>query len=576
MLASRRRLHSVGLLLTASALAVRTDAGEKAGEQVSHFSGSFSQAIPIDVPAFHGLEPRLALSYSSEGRNGLVGVGWSLAGISAVQARKADTYMLDGQDLLACATGMVAASCAAGGQYTTKNESFLKVGAPGDGNFYVWGRDGTKTTFSPTITTAFGGFRWGQTSVVDTRNNAVSYQWNCTAGDCYPSTISYGAYSVSFYLEARPDALESGAWDRIVTTVYRLRSIAVRSGPSLIRAYRLSYAPSAATGRSLLTSVQQYGKDAYVDGSGDISGGSVLPAQTFTYQNDTVAKQFVPTTSGSGTSWCENPYYFLKTGDFNGDGRTDLLCSSYWNIRVALSNGAGFGTPTLWSNDYAVTLVGDFNNDGKTDLAFRDDQTQVVSVALSTGGAFQPLVYWGETGACSGLVPGDYNGDGNTDLLCYRGWDGADSLVGVSNGSSFSFGPWGNLACNGGITVIDMDADWRDDLVCDIGLEVYLYRSTGASFQYPGQAYIGCGANSRAWADVNGDGRTDAVCLNDGRVLRATGSPALVPAFLESAPSGAFCTGTTAFSGADVDGDGASEIVCNNPGAAANDIEVRK
>ena len=43
-------------------------------------TGSFTRAIPIEVPAFHGIEPRLVLAYSSQAGNGFVGVGWRLAG----------------------------------------------------------------------------------------------------------------------------------------------------------------------------------------------------------------------------------------------------------------------------------------------------------------------------------------------------------------------------------------------------------------------------------------------------------------------------------------------------------------
>jgi Salmonella virulence plasmid 65kDa B protein len=46
--------------------------------------GQFSQLVPIEVPAFRGLEPRLALAYSSEGRSGFAGVGWALSGFSSV------------------------------------------------------------------------------------------------------------------------------------------------------------------------------------------------------------------------------------------------------------------------------------------------------------------------------------------------------------------------------------------------------------------------------------------------------------------------------------------------------------
>lgn len=57
--------------------------------------------------------------------------------------------------------------------------------------------------------------------------------------------------------------------------------------------------------------------------TGEISGGTTLPAQTFAYQNDVAGKTFV---SVASAPWC--PSDRLLLGDFNGDGRTDQLC---WN-----------------------------------------------------------------------------------------------------------------------------------------------------------------------------------------------------------------------------------------------------
>src|SRR5262245_20486540 len=53
---------------------------QDAREQISSFAGSFETTVPMEVPGFHGLEPRIALAYTSEGRNGFSGVGWGLAG----------------------------------------------------------------------------------------------------------------------------------------------------------------------------------------------------------------------------------------------------------------------------------------------------------------------------------------------------------------------------------------------------------------------------------------------------------------------------------------------------------------
>jgi virulence plasmid B protein len=105
-------------------------ADERSTERVSPFFGSFSYSVPISVPSFHGIEPRLALGYSSEARNGLAGVGWTLGGFSRIERvnpgrgtprfDSTDTYVLDGQELVPCVAGSVSPSCTTGGSHSTK------------------------------------------------------------------------------------------------------------------------------------------------------------------------------------------------------------------------------------------------------------------------------------------------------------------------------------------------------------------------------------------------------------------------------------------------------------------------
>jgi hypothetical protein len=76
----------------------------------------------------------------------------------------------------------------------------------------------------------------------------------------------------------------TGGLSGLGKTLYRLDSVCVARGTSAIRAYQLTYASSAATSRSLLASVQQYGTGAQVSGGGVVTGAVLLPALTFTYQ----------------------------------------------------------------------------------------------------------------------------------------------------------------------------------------------------------------------------------------------------------------------------------------------------
>lgn len=47
-------------------------------------NGSFNYSVPIELPSARGPVPQLQLAYDSSIGNGLLGVGWMLAGIPAI------------------------------------------------------------------------------------------------------------------------------------------------------------------------------------------------------------------------------------------------------------------------------------------------------------------------------------------------------------------------------------------------------------------------------------------------------------------------------------------------------------
>ena len=60
-------------------------AGTTEGEFQVNGNGGANYTIPIEVPpGRNGIEPQLSLQYNSQQGNGLLGVGWSLTGLSAI------------------------------------------------------------------------------------------------------------------------------------------------------------------------------------------------------------------------------------------------------------------------------------------------------------------------------------------------------------------------------------------------------------------------------------------------------------------------------------------------------------
>ena len=350
-----QRALAIIVFLAALPLSVRADG-------VESFYGSFGTEVPIDVPEFHALEPRLKLSYGSSGGDGFVGVGWSLSGLSIIERvgprqstptyGASDGFVLDGQELVA--------DTSLGGTHSTRIQSYQRVrrDAAAD-RWYVWQKDGTRATYAPLYGTGLGTFRWAVVAIDDTRGNSVSYGWWCGGGDCYPDAITYNGTTVRFYREARPDPITFATGAGLGTTGYRLRSIDVTTGGSRVRTYRLGYATSGATRRTLLASVQLFGRDATVDASGAVLGGSSMPAMTMaptTGGTSLLAGTWAATTAqhernGSAAGWPSASYWAghgggqtnNALGDFDGDGATDMAGyagNGQWH--VCLSTGSGF------------------------------------------------------------------------------------------------------------------------------------------------------------------------------------------------------------------------------------------
>ncbi|HEX4346517.1 MAG TPA: SpvB/TcaC N-terminal domain-containing protein, partial [Vicinamibacterales bacterium] len=290
------RIHAAGVaLLLVGMLLVPA----RALADTNSFYGDYEDDVPIVLPPYHGIEPKLALHYSSSNGNGPVGVGWALTGFSLIERASpgggtpkftsSDIFLFEGQELVPCASGSLSPSCATGGNYSTKIENYARIVYDGH-SFTITQNDGTKTTYAPVFTIPVAGvtqtWKWGVSSVKDPKGNTVTYSWSANAwSTCcweYPTGVSYNGTAATLNWEQRTD-VESRATGVGFANYYgRIKSIDIKVSGARARAYKLTYTSSGSTARSLLATVQQFGKDATLDSTGTVTGGTSTPAVTLT------------------------------------------------------------------------------------------------------------------------------------------------------------------------------------------------------------------------------------------------------------------------------------------------------
>ncbi|CAN7239035.1 FG-GAP-like repeat-containing protein [Polaromonas sp. LjRoot131] len=557
----------LGAVIAIPAIAQTTTvAGHTPGQFSVNESGAATYRIPVQVPpGVAGMEPKLELAYNSQAANGLLGMGWSLGGLSAISrcprtmaqdgVRGAvnfdmnDRYCMDGQRLI-LVSGTYGV---AGSEYRTELDSFSKIVAPGTaGNgvasFTVQTKAGLTMEYGNTADSrveAQGKTSvrvWAINKISDVKTNFMTFSYieDNANGDFYPSRIDYAgntnagkapANSVRFIYETRPDVATAYQAGAIIRSSSRLKELQVYEGASAIRNYRAGFDLSVATKRSRLVSLQECA-----------TGGMCLFPISIAH---TPAAHVVFSRSidvagwGAGSSFTDSNIYPVIIGDWNGDGKTDWARVQGSAISFLVSTGTGFeriadvagwgpGSGLTDGNIYPI-ITGDWNGDGKTDWA--RVQSGAVSFYVSTGTGFERIADVAGWGPGSGLtdgniypiITGDWNGDGKTDWA--RVQSGAVSFY-ASTGTGFEriadvagWGP-GSGFTDGNIYPI-ITGDWNGDGKTDWARvqseSISFFISTGSGFERmpdvpgwgPGVGFSNGSVYPIFTGDWNGDGKTD-------------------------------------------------------------------
>jgi hypothetical protein len=247
----------------------------------------------------------------------------------------------------------------------------------------------------------------------------------------------------------------------------------------------------------------------------------------------------------------------LAVGDFNGDGKSDLVVANFGAGTISILLGRGDGTffraidpfafaeasdarigsgyaqanaiRTVYSGYYQV-VVGDLDGDGKMDLVVTNFyKPYTVTILLGRGnGTFGPAVSYDAGGSVAGggvksVAIGDFNGDGKNDLavtsLNPYGEDNNPNTVSILLGKgdgtfgkpvTYEAAPYATS-----VVVGDFNGDGKSDLAVATADSVAILLGNGnGTFAAPTNYPAGAGILFLAVGDFNGEGKSDLAVVS--------------------------------------------------------------
>ncbi|MEN9907652.1 MAG: hypothetical protein RLZZ540_793 [Bacteroidota bacterium] len=545
-----------------------TEVGTTEGQLSVSLSGAATYNIPIMVPAgINGVVPQVSLAYNSQGGNGLAGYGWNIAGISkitripstkyhdgtidGVDFDNLDRFALDGQRLIV-KTGTYGAN---GTIYETESFSNVKITSygvhPGGANygpsyFIVEYPDGSKGYYGNS-TDSRSIMEYAITYWENPQGVRISYTYNYTNNSLSIATINYGTLGATtpinkiqfnYYTANHPEEFYVGNQKIVQDKI--LNNIVVTANTIGFRSYSLAY-NSNSLGYQRLTSITEI--------SGDNTTSYNPTVFTYENTNDTLSYADVTTSLSVGNITSLNAG--TVSGDFDGDEKMEFLLypttgtdskAKYWLFSsIDSGNYTNFGTqhnvgafetifPTIWLswNNHLMPKQGW--------TVAKKTNTNYTFTVYSASSVYPILYQYDRTvnfpiqpsGSCNAgkiiskkIFSGDFNGDGLTDVIAIDNECNSKKVYFVdlkrdntSNFLTYSGELLATLTSSSKVEIADVNGDGKSDFmvfengkvtnytISDANQLVQLWNYTDTNISVDATKTIVLG-------DYNGDGKTD-------------------------------------------------------------------
>ena len=594
--------------------------------------------IPIHVPpGTAGMQPSLSIAYNSNYPDGPLGIGWHIKGLSEIRRVPRNFYhhgMINGVDLQADdifaldSNRLILTSQhsygANGSEYRTEVETFSKIiahGTAGTGPSYfiVETKGGLTLEYGNTSDSKIEAsgtstvYMWRLNKVTDRNGNLMEYLYYEVNGESLIAEIKYtknpaaGLNShynrvvFSYYSSSRSDYNTTYPAGKALPSTKLLESIQILTeGDTLVREYGFKYVLNR---YSHLNQITVMGSDG-TKFNPTIIGWGEAKTPFYSY----------------GSVFNNNQKNKFHYGDFNGDGRTDVLAierkasytsSDKWRLYYANSSGTGFiyCDSGFLSSSFKEFVVADADGDGKDDVLKREIQTvyyqcnphpcdgDISSISALTNSIITNYVPPPPNDTCwdicsyqtesylfykasnskltrgsssydipvssstAKLLPVDLDGNGKCDFILLTALNNYNGIRGVY----LSSGP--NFNTPDDIRLLDFDGDGKKELLVHKGTTITIYTWNPATSQLSSIFSSSSWPNNPARVfigDFNGDKKDDILFWNSNswHMRISTGSgfvTSTVPSLRPYDPS-ASTTDNNYYIG-DFNGDGKDDIL---------------